>query len=127
MYTGRDQLRGSSSGPVYRGIPEYNPQLDRDHNGIACGSPHLAAPPREDGLRWVPHVRPVVGALETRVRGRRARDTVDKRTRAYPGPHDQPERSVGRAAGGCADRTYTRSVRVSAAVTHRGVHRGVWP
>ncbi|GAA5045182.1 excalibur calcium-binding domain-containing protein [Nocardia callitridis] len=37
MYTSCDQLRGSSSGPVYRGTPEYNPQLDRDHNGIACG------------------------------------------------------------------------------------------
>ncbi|WP_433660285.1 excalibur calcium-binding domain-containing protein [Nocardia sp. CA-128927] len=31
-----EQARSEHAGPIYRGLPQYNPMLDTDHDGFAC-------------------------------------------------------------------------------------------
>lgn len=36
MYTNCIQAQAEHAGPIYRGLPQYNPLLDEDGDGIAC-------------------------------------------------------------------------------------------
>ncbi|WP_378734522.1 excalibur calcium-binding domain-containing protein [Nocardia brasiliensis] len=36
VYTNCAQARAEHAGPIYRGLPQYNPMLDEDGDGIAC-------------------------------------------------------------------------------------------
>ncbi len=36
VYTTCEQARADYAGPIYRGLPQYNPMLDRDGDGFAC-------------------------------------------------------------------------------------------
>ncbi|WP_246002881.1 excalibur calcium-binding domain-containing protein [Nocardia tenerifensis] len=36
VYTTCEEARAAHAGPIYRGLPQYNPMLDRDGDGYAC-------------------------------------------------------------------------------------------